>query len=308
MNNQEKESNMNSISSIAAKTLGDSTSYAVYTDTIDNSLLNPMPREAGLSEMGLTGIKHVGGDAWHGHEMTFLLDNGAPLAGTLKVVYDANSPNMVESKSFKIYLNTFDMCKMGNTKELAVANMVARVKKDLSEVVGSDVQVAFFENGAMTAPFDPSIQYQNIENFFDITQINVDDYNGKYSHIESKAKPGKHLEAFTTNALRSRCKVTRQRDIGSAFIKIETQDTIVDPISLFKQIVSLREQDEFHEFCSSKLYSEIMKAPGVTGCCVTLLYARRGSLDICPTRASRVDLLPSVLTDANTLTRKTQGQ
>lgn len=294
------------IENIASKTLGDSTSYAVYTDAVDSSLLNPMPRNAGFEAMGFT-TEHLGADIWHGHEMTFLLNSGMPYAGTLKVVYDANTEFMVESKSFKLYLNTFDMCKMGDTIEEAITNVISRVSDDTTAIVGDRVHVDFFPDNSETQVFDTA-EYTDLQDIVSFETTQITDYLGKEHHLATVPMKGEHTNHYKTNILRSRCKVTKQRDIGSVFVKVKTSECVLDAASLLKQIVSLREQDEFHEFCASKLYHELMNTPGVTGCCVTMLYSRRGSLDICPTRASSADLLPQVLIDESVLTRKTQGQ
>ena len=82
----------------------------------------------------------------------------------------------------------------------------------------------------------------------------------------------------------------------------------VDPVSLFKQIVSLREVNEFHEFCAEKLFKSIMEHPDVEDCIVTLLYSRRGSLDINPIRASKPELLIEGLLDVTKYTVKAMGQ
>ena len=96
---------MNNLNDIASKSLGSSASYAVYTDKHDASLLNPMPRNLARDGWAIKGDEFVGYDTWHCHESTFLLNNGLPIAGTLKIVCPADSEFMVESKSAKLYLN-----------------------------------------------------------------------------------------------------------------------------------------------------------------------------------------------------------
>ena len=95
------------MSEVAAKTLGSANSYAVYTDTFDPSQLNPMPRALARGDWNIKGDEFVGYDTWHCHEATFLLNNGLPIAGTLKIICPADSEFMVESKSFKLYIRYF---------------------------------------------------------------------------------------------------------------------------------------------------------------------------------------------------------
>lgn len=301
---------------IAAKSLGDSTSYAVYTDKFDASLLNPMPRNIAREGWGIKGDEFVGADVWHCHEATFLLNNGLPVAGTLKFIYSAGSEFMVESKSAKLYLNSFDMCKMGETFYEAVSNYENQITNDLEAILKCDVQVRFFGS----ADFRPVPSYFPYNNVVDLLgpsvleTVQFTDYSGKENHISFELP---HLSDYMpvrmyTNILRSRCRHTRQKDTGSAFISVVSQTKKVSPLSVLKQVVSLREVNEFHEFCAEKLYVEILKsAPSDVKTSVALLYSRRGSLDINPVRATDIETLNkenAELLNINTLTFKTQGQ
>jgi len=304
------------LTDIASKTLGSSASYAIYTEQFDPSLLNPMPRELARKDWGITGGEFLGYDTWHCHEATFLLNNGYPVAGTVKYTYKADSEFMVESKSAKLYMNSFDMCKMGETVKEAIANYEKQIAIDLTACIGSPVDVKFFPSGADTQPNTfPLDGYKDL--FWELLDrantISISDYNAKESHIQFvKLHPEdneKVSSKYFTNALRSRCRHTKQKDTGAAYIHIISKDGMaVDPESLFKEIVSLREVNEFHEFCAEKLFTSIMKHPEVEDCCVSLLYSRRGSLDINPTRASRADLLPVGLISVQNYTLKAMGQ
>jgi 7-cyano-7-deazaguanine reductase len=309
------------LSDIAAKTLGSSASYAVYTEHFDPSLLNPMPRKLARDGWGIKGSEFVGYDTWHCHEATFILDNGAPIAGTLKYTYSSDSEYMVESKSAKLYLNSFDMCKMGSTIEKAIENYEQQVKKDLEEALKTTVEVKFFKSGEDANGIFPLNDYLDLHDFLgrDLESLEITDYSAEKNHIEFEKVgfAGKgftpdnkplYVNRFFTNALRSRCRHTKQKDTGAAYISINTIDSVIKPASLFKQIVSLREVNEFHEFCAEKLYTEIMKHPEVDSCCVTLLYSRRGSLDINPCRATNHNMLPVALYNTKYYTKKAMGQ
>lgn len=308
------------LNDIASKSLGSSASYAIYTERHDASLLNPMPRELAREGWSIKGNEFVGFDTWHCHEATFLLDNGAPIAGTLKYVYSSDSIFMVESKSAKLYLNTFDMCKMGPTVESAIYNYEQQVKTDLEKALNTIVDVKFFKSGDDEQGIFPMEGYLDLQDYLgkEIETLEIDDYTASKNHLtfdkinfsgfDIKNNKGLYTNKFFTNALRSRCRHTKQKDTGTAYISINTLDTVVQPESLFKQIISLREVNEFHEFCAEKLYTEIMKCPEVESCCVTLLYARRGSLDINPCRATSYDMLPPALHNTKYYTKKAMGQ
>jgi 7-cyano-7-deazaguanine reductase len=300
------------MSEVAAKTLGSANSYAVYTDTFDPSQLNPMPRALARGDWGIKGDEFVGYDTWHCHEATFLLNNGLPMAGTLKIVCPASSEFMVESKSFKLYLNTFDMCRMGDTIPQAIENYEKQVAKDISACIGAEVKVAFFRQGEEKMyEGDPGAFYLDMLRLIgnkDLEAMEVTDYDGKESHF--KVVPGESGEDLfvMTNLLRSRCRHTKQKDTGAAYFRIVTKKGTVDLQSLLKEVIALREVNEFHEFCSEKLFKAITNHPDVEDCVVMLLYARRGSLDINPVRASKEYLIPKELIDTGFYTKKAMGQ
>ena len=300
------------MSEVAAKTLGSANSYAVYTDTFDPSQLNPMPRALARGDWGIKGDEFVGYDTWHCHEATFLLNNGLPMAGTLKIVCPASSEFMVESKSFKLYLNTFDMCKMGDTIPQAIENYEKQVAKDISACIGAEVKVAFFRQGEEKMyEGDPGAFYLDMLRLIGnkgLEAMEVTDYDGKETHF--KVIPGESGEDLfvMTNLLRSRCRHTKQKDTGAAYFRIITKDGTVDLQSLLKEVIALREVNEFHEFCSEKLFKSITNHPDVEDCVVMLLYARRGSLDINPVRASKEYLIPKELIDTGFYTKKAMGQ
>jgi 7-cyano-7-deazaguanine reductase len=297
----------------ASKSLGSENSYAIYTDQFDASLLNPMPRAAARGDWGITGKEFVGFDVWHCHEATFLLNNGLPVAGTLKIICPASSEFMVESKSFKLYLNSFDMCKMGSTFEEAIENYEKQVISDVSSCIGADVEVKFFGSGDdKVYERDPGEGYRDLYksvSMAELQNLEITDYNAQdsYNIIIDDDPLGEVSKSFT-NVLRSRCRHTKQKDTGAAYFKIITKRGSVYGKELLKLVISLREVNEFHEFCCEKLYLEIMKNPLVHECSVMLLYARRGSLDINPVRASSNSLISSALKSVDVYTKKAQGQ
>ena len=300
--------------------LGQGDSYAVYTEKFDSSLLNPMSRAPLRERFNIKGDEFIGFDIWHCHESTFLLNSGLPVAGTLKFIYPASSPFMVESKSMKLYLNSFDMCRMGETLEEAKRAYVDQIVKDLSQVVGSQVRANFFDSvdwESWEGFVDNDIigDCVNIAYFDQIYETTFDDFragnSGKDSHITLVPKNFDGLTGcYFTNVLRSRCRHTKQKDTGTAVLWHDSADTwVVDPVSFLRQVISLREVNEFHELCAEKLFLDVKsKVPPEDEVTILLLYSRRGSLDINPVRSTDIDAIPSELLDVETLTLKTQGQ
>lgn len=294
---------------IASRSLGDSTSYAVFTDKFDKTLLNPMPRNLGREDWGI-GTDFEGVDIWTCHESSFLTSKGLPVAGTLKFGYSSSSEMMVESKSMKLYLNSFDMCKMGDTIQTAIDNYQNQVRQDLEELLGVTVDVTFHRDGVRS--HNITFEYIDLLSLTEnVEELEFSDYKAEKNHlkfIKSDDSSTISFIAVGTNLLRSRCRHTKQKDVGSAYIKISTKGGDISCESILRQIISLREQNEFHELLSEKLYTDIIGVEGVVDCMVMLLYSRRGSLDINPVRASRRDWLPLDLINTAVLTEKTQGQ
>lgn len=291
------------LNDIAAKSLGDSTSYAIFSDTFDSSLLNPLPRQLARDSHNII-FEGVGFDVWHCYESTFLLNSGKPVSGTLKFVYPASSPYIIESKSMKLYLNSFDMCRMGSTTEEAILNYTNQIKKDLEHILNTSVAINFFDDQAHKISVKSNLltgcQFIDIDD-----SIEFNDFKGKFNHIEfSEELSGNYY----TNVLRSRCRHTKQKDTGTAAMMQYNPASSVTADSFFRQVVSLREVDEFHEFCAEKLFSSVIEKNPKHDFCIVLLYSRRGSLDINPVRATDSRFIDKDLIDVYSLTEKCQGQ
>jgi 7-cyano-7-deazaguanine reductase len=300
------------LSDVASRSLGDSTSYAVYTDHFDPTLLNPMPRSLARQDWGLESSAISGFDRWNCHEATFLLNSGQPIAGTLSFVYSARSDFMIESKSMKLYLNSFDMCRMGVNPTKAIEAYVAQVVNDLSNCLRAEVS-AHFHWDVMDCKQAPAVEFGSSSlDQLDLSGVEFDDFTGKRNHVEAlNVSPISTRFIWHTNVLRSRCRHTKQKDTGTATV-IYTGKFQISPVSVFKQIVSLREVNEFHEFCAEKLLFAIgEKVENFGDLSVGLFYARRGSLDINPIRwraGSNCSERYKNLYDPSLYQIKTQGQ
>lgn len=295
--------------SLSSKFLGQEGSYAVNTDHFDPSFLIAMPRKNIRDLYGVTGKEFEGSDVWHCHEATFLLDSGMPIAGTLKITYPCKSTYMVESKSLKLYLNSFDFCKMGRLVDKATAAYEDQISKDLSSILFCHVSVKFYGD-IYRQPINDFKHYsdlQVIEGLF-LNEVLVEDYTAQQNHLIFKESETDHTYYLKTNVLRSRCRHTKQKDTGTAFFYISTRKSELITTSLLKQVISLRNLDEFHEFCAEKLYMDLMNTGFVEECCVSLLYSRRGSLDINPIRSTYRSILPAIFGDVNRYSYKQQNQ
>lgn len=308
----------------AAKThLGQSGSYAVYTDKFDPSLLVRMPRAEAREMWNVDAAQFVGVDVWRAYESTFLLNNGLPVSGTLKIVCPADSEYMVESKSLKLYLNTFDMCKMGDNLGSAIRKYKAAIADDLTRLLGKEIKVGFFTEALQYNVCPVFQRFQLVDLLAETDSADIfNDYSSKEDHLRFSIKSyaekcnDSHVQGaywgaqyISTNLLRSRCRHTKQKDSGSAYL-FARADREITPMSFLKQIVSMREINEFHEFCAEKIFSSTLTQAEKAGVQLTdlmigCLYARRGGIDINPIRATSWDLLFEGLLDPNTLCEKT---
>lgn len=311
MTNTNTSSQNLTMSEIAARTLGDSTSYAIYTEQYDPSLLNPMPRFEARKENNLA-INSIGYDVWHCYEATFLLNNSYPISGIMKMVYPSTTEMMVESKSMKLFMNSFDMCKMGDNLFEAISNYESAIKKSMIDCLNDTrVEVKFFRHkdilsGTVVTHDNPFLPKQyllddsltKVEIFDDIkfhsstiANIDLNDITLKGDIKLSDEKnyiklSGEYFSKSTSHvfeSLRSRCRHTKQKDTGIGFV----YNYNISPESVFKQILSMRETNEFHEFCAEKLFEKIYDVEKEWNTIVALLYTRRGSLDINPIRYSK---------------------
>lgn len=266
---------MNQLDQIASKSLGDSTSYAIYSDAVDSTLLNPMPRKLARGDHNII-ISEQGADVWHCYEATYLSPNGAPVAGVLKIVVPHSSEYIVESKSLKLYLNTYDMVEFDSSYEYSQS-----VEFDLSKLLKCDVQVTFFEYYEFES--DTIVSKHHIHETKP-KNMSVDVYDGTFTippaTTVNDSSPTTHN--IYIPALRSRCRHTKQKDSGAVNIIVRTCSEVnVDDI--MKYVYSLREVNEFHEFCAEKIYTEVKKAFGGS-VAVHCFYVRRGGIDISPCR------------------------
>lgn len=297
---------------IASKTLGDSTSYAVYTDKYDKTLLNPMPRALARSENGISDDDFDGFDVWHCYESTFLTDQGHAVSGILKFVYPSNTVNMIESKSMKLFLNSFDMCQMGGSIRDSIENYISVVRDSLIECLGDKrVHVNFFRHVDI---FNENVKLTNNtllvqSKMFDLDyRSQKEDINTIYSEnnngINYLTLDMKNLNNLSSSlsfeSLRSRCRHTKQKDTGIALVTQSFNNEKINlkyfykltPVSIYHQLLKMRETSEFHEFCAEKLFVDIKNVydsleSGTPDNIVALLYTRRGSLDINPVRFNK---------------------
>lgn len=284
---------------------GDGTIVAAYVTPTqhDSSLLVPLPRSLNRAKSNINSNKFVGYEVWHAYEMSFIGKTGMPVTGVLKVKYSATSESMIESKSFKLYLNSFDLEKFESKEEVEEI-----IRKDLSEALVDDVEVTL--HIAHTAKFIPT----PFDDFFD----NVDDSGYELSEYNENANLLEAAEekyfvaglSFHTANLRSNCEITNQKDTGNCYIFIKG-NTLPTKESLTKYIISFRDSQHFHENVTEIIYTTLLEKFKPEELFVADIYNRRGGLDIHSVRASSqalIDILAENYESTELLFEKTSQQ
>lgn len=277
-----------------------------YKSTYDKTLLVREPRQNNRTYLGISddNLPFKGFDTWNAYECSFLLDNGCPVTGIAKVVYPCSSTYIVESKSIKLYFNSFNMERMGSNVRVGIDKFIHTASADLSELLKTGVTVGFipahiYDKTEVSAhDYYAKNLFVTLEN--DIPEKTLYSLNfNTYEETPALLDAGNHLEVsdganigqyFHSALLKSNCRVTSQPDWGDVFIYINTKYHI-DKTSLLKYIVSFRGECHFHEEICECIYKRLYDKFNPEALFVMCLYARRGGIDINPVRASNVDLL-----------------
>ena len=278
-----------------------------YKDTYSPELLVKVPRYLNREGYGLTSNSFVGVDTWNCYEVSAITTKGQPVAGMLKIVCPSDSEYHVESKSIKLYLNSFNMTRIADNALDCISGIEARVKRDLDELLETNTTVSFYaseEEGEALSFVD----YQDLADIADLDQIDFTAFQSDANQleIESVVEEAKEVK-LKSNLLRSNCRVTNQPDWGDVFIKIKGKN-IPSPESVAKYIVSHRTVSHFHEEICEMVYKHLTDAYQPDELMVACLYTRRGGLDINPVRASHSMLVPDVFINKDYRLAKTLRQ
>ena len=278
-----------------SKHLGQSSQYK---STYDKGLLVREPRSNNREYLNIfdDALPFVGSDTWNAYECSFLLKNGRPVTGVVKCVYPCSSKYIVESKSIKLYFNSFNMTKMGDNNDEAVKNFEEISARDLSELLQTDVKVSFHSgvrvNKKTSSPDNEwDIEhYLNVDLLEDSSSLEYTQYTEDPSLLEAVSRENEVEQKFYSGLLKSNCRVTSQPDWGDVFIHIKSKNAI-DAHSILKYVISFRDECHFHEEICECIYKRLQDAFEPSELLVMCLYARRGGIDINPVRASSNDLI-----------------
>lgn len=260
--------------SLSALKLGQNTEYKSQYDA---SLLQPVPRRLNREGLGIVEQQpfNQGADVWTCYELSWLNSNGLPQVAIADVEIDFKSENLIESKSFKLYLNSFNQTKFASIEEVEQT-----LTRDLSQCASGQVSVKIHKLADYTN--------QPIVNFsgecIDEQEIQIESYIFSNQHLENVAEDEIVEETLVSHLLKSNCLITSQPDWGS--VQIHYVGKRLNREKLLRYLVSFREHNEFHEQCVERIFTDLMQFAKPEKLTVYARYTRRGGLDINPFRSN----------------------
>ena len=249
---------------------------SVYTDSYDPGLLFPMPRAEKRTELGLSGtLPFFGMDIWNAYELSWLNHRGKPQVAIATLLVPADTPNMIESKSMKLYLNSLNQTRIDSQEAL-----VALLQGDLSPALGAEIQIKLLAS----QDFGKQVigEYEGL--LLDRLDIAVDRYAPEPELLRAASNQAPVEESLVSHLLRSNCLVTNQPDWAS--IQIRYSGPAIDQEGLLKYLIGFRQHQEFHEHCVERVFMDIQRQCQPSKLMVSARYTRRGGIDINPWRAN----------------------
>lgn len=248
-----------------------------YISTYTPSLLFPIPRAAKWAELGLSAetLPYKGVDFWNCFELSWLLPSGKPVVAIGEFSIPADSPNIIESKSFKLYLNSLNQTAFVDTPSLE-----ATLRTDLSFAAGKPVTVRIRSLADIEAEGVMALPGACIDGL----DINVSSYEHPRPELLRCDDSRVVEESVHSHLLKSNCPVTSQPDWGS--VVVEYRGAALDHASLLEYIVSFRQHSDFHEQCVERIFLDLQRLLKPEKLTVYARYVRRGGLDINPYRST----------------------
>ncbi len=275
-------------------------------EAVDQKLLVAIPRSLNREQYGIKGTDFRGADVFNCYEISFLSNQGKPVAAIGKIVYDQTSNSIVESKSLKLYLNSFNMATFNTLREAEL-----RIAADLRLLLQTEVTCKLWlahERIDRQFPIAEAGLYYELDKPFDYSDHRFSHYKEDPALLRGTGDTSAYTQRYHSASLRSNCRVTNQPDWGDIYISILCREQ-VDPDYLYEYIASFRAENHFHEEVCEVIFKRMYDTFSPSHLNVTCLYTRRGGIDINPTRSLRDDsLLPSALIHPTVALQKTPRQ
>ena len=251
--------------------------HTEYVFEYDKSLIFPISRAQNREKLTMpesrvnNDLPFFGYDVWTGYEVSWLNLKGKPQVAIVEFIIPAHSSHIVESKSFKLYLNSFNQTRLADRSELE-----SRLLQDLSEGFGAPIEVRIYD--VMNFP----ISQQSLGLGIDDLDIEVSNYSPNSDLLTCDGAENVE-ETLHSHLLKSNCPVTGQPDWATVVIRYEGSK--IHHESLLQYIISYRNHDDFHEHCVEQIFCDLLSKGQFKQLSVTARYTRRGGLDINPTRS-----------------------
>ena len=262
---------------------------SAYADQYDPALLFPIARAPKRAEIGITGTQpFFGADLWTAFELSWLNERGKPQVALAHITVPCETPNIVESKSFKLYLNSFN-----NTRFASEAEVRARIRADVSEAVWRGAEHPGTVGVTLLLPeaFDREPIHELDGLLLDRLDVECTRYQPAPELLAARHDEAPVTETLVSHLLKSNCLVTGQPDWGS--VQITYSGPQIDQEGLLQYIVSFRNHNEFHEQCVERIFMDVWTHCKPIKLMVYARYTRRGGLDINPLRTSHPQALPA---------------
>ena len=263
---------------------------SAYIDQYDPTLLFPLPRAAKREELGIAADKlpFFGADLWTAYEVSWLNLRGKPQVALVSFTIPCETPNIVESKSFKLYLNSINNSRFATADEVR-----AKLVADVSEAVwrgaphSATIGVKLIDPEMFDAQPVQELDGLNLDRL----DIDCEHYQPAPELLTAAFDKAPVTEVLCSRLLKSNCLVTGQPDWGS--VRISYTGPAINQEKLLQYIVSFRNHNEFHEQCVERMFVDIWRQCKPLRLTVYARYTRRGGLDINPLRTSHPMALPA---------------
>ncbi len=255
--------------------------HSTYPSEYDPTLLFPIVRSENRASLGLNNPQtppFFGVDIWNAYELSWLNPKGKPQIALAEFVIPADSPNMIESKSFKLYLNSLNQHRFADLAELRNC-----LQRDLRSALGSSLQIKLIGPNEISADKKMGAIEELGGQLLDRLDIEVDSsHKADPLLLQADSSLAPITQTLVSHLLKSNCPVTGQPDWAS--VQIQYQGRPINEEGLLRYILGFRQLGEFHEHCVEKIFCDIKSRCKPEKLSVYARYTRRGGLDINPFR------------------------
>ena len=274
----------NKTDKIASKYLG---KKAKNEEFYSPGCLVAVPRAENREKYGINekNLPFEGFDVWHAYEFSALTENGLPVTRLMKLRYSCENDYIIESKSLKLYLNSFNMTRIGKNASDCLNLSKKTVENDLKKTLKTNVQVDFIKNNTQRTEIFK--KFKNLTDFVTESDVKIEKFKEAPEFLKAQKTESKKEYFLMFDSLRSNCRVTHQPDFGEVFIYYKSKKQI-DETGLIKYLCSFRSEFHFHEECCEMIFKrlfDLLEKEDELFVCA--LYTRRGGIDICPVRWSK---------------------